>query len=440
MFFSKKADQALQKAQDKTELKQDYWSIVKRQFFKNRLAVWSLRFLYLLIFIAIFADFIANEKPLYCKIKGESYYPVLKSYAVSLGMAKPDTIFLLKRWDQHEYESVIFPPIAYSPTTLDKDNARYVGPMKERKLGKYQGRHYLGTDQLGRDVAAGMVHGTRVAMMVGILSMSIATLLGILLGALAGYFGDDRLRASRVRIWLNLLGFMAFIFYGFIVRGYSLADGLNGGHAFREMGITLGLFILFMGLANLLTIPLKRIPFLGTKKVIAMDILVMRLIEIISSIPVLILILAVLAVLSKPSIYYVMVIIGAVSWPGIAKFVRAELLRIRRLEYIEAAQALGYSEARIIFRHAIPNSLAPVLITVAFGIASAILTESFLSFLGVGVPPEQVTWGSLLNLSRQKITAWWLAIFPGFAIFLTVTLLNLIGEGLTEALDPRSKQ
>jgi peptide/nickel transport system permease protein len=215
---------------------------------------------------------------------------------------------------------------------------------------------------------------------------------------------------------------------------------LNGGHAFREMGITLGLFILFMGLANLLTIPLKRIPFLGTKKVIAMDILVMRLIEIISSIPVLILILAVLAVLSKPSIYYVMVIIGAVSWPGIAKFVRAELLRIRRLEYIEAAQALGYSEARIIFRHAIPNSLAPVLITVAFGIASAILTESFLSFLGVGVPPEQVTWGSLLNLSRQKITAWWLAIFPGFAIFLTVTLLNLIGEGLTEALDPRSKQ
>jgi len=114
-------------------------------------------------------------------------------------------------------------------------------------------------------------------------------------------------------------------------------------------------------------------------------------------------------------------------------------LRVRNLEYIEAAQAFGFSNFRIILRHAIPNALAPVLIAIAFGIASAILTESFLSFIGVGVPAEQVTWGSLLSLSRQYSSAWWLAIFPGMAIFFTVTIFNLLGEGLTDALDPRTK-
>jgi peptide/nickel transport system permease protein len=180
---------------------------------------------------------------------------------------------------------------------------------------------------------------------------------------------------------------------------------------------------------------------LGAKTAVPVDILVMRLIEIVTSIPVLILILAILAIIKTSSIYYVMAIIGAVSWTSIAKFIRAELLRVRSLEYIEAAQAFGYSEYRIILRHAIPNALAPVLIAVAFGIASAILTESFLSFIGVGVPPEQVTWGSLLKASRDAgIKAWWLAVFPGVAIFVTVTIFNLIGEGLTDALDPRLKQ
>ena len=136
----------------------------------------------------------------------------------------------------------------------------------------------------------------------------------------------------------------------------------------------------------------------------------------------------------------VMVIIGATSWTGIARFTRGELLRVRNLEYIEAAQSLGYSEWRTIFRHAIPNSLAPVLIAIAFGVAGAILTESFLSFLGIGVEAEVATWGKLLSLARKNFSAWWLALAPGFAIFITVTIYNLMGEGLTDALDPRLKQ
>jgi len=421
------------------EVPQDYWSIVRRQFAKNKLAVWSLRFFYGILFITVFADILANEKPLFCKIDGEIHFPVFRQYLVDLNMAKWEDKFVLKRWHEHKYEMAIFPPITYSPTTIDKKNLTYTSPFQEQKLSPYCSKHYLGTDVLGRDVASGMIHGTRTAMMVGLVSMSIATLIGIFFGALAGYFGDDRMKVSRIRIILNILAFILSIFYAFIVRGYDIADGLNKGQLFLQIGITVGIITaIFVG-ANLLASILKKIPFLGKKTLVAADLLIMRFIEVVNSVPVLILILCIVAIIKNPSLTYVMVIIGLVSWTGIAQFIRAELLRVRRLEYIEAAQAFGYSEWRIITKHAIPNSLNSVLITIAFGIASAILTESFLSFLGVGVPPEQVTWGSLLSLSREKFEAWWLAVFPGVAIFITVTIFNLIGEGLSEALDPRSK-
>jgi peptide/nickel transport system permease protein len=134
-----------------------------------------------------------------------------------------------------------------------------------------------------------------------------------------------------------------------------------------------------------------------------------------------------------------MVVIGVTSWTGIARYIRAELLKIRSLEYIEAANSLGFSNFRTLLKHAIPNALSPVLIAIAFGIASAILTESSLSFLGFG-SGDSVTWGSLLSSARQSPQAWWLAIFPGFAIFITVTVFNLIGEGLTDAMDPRLRK
>lgn len=432
-------DAAANGEQPKQEAAQDYWSIVKRQFKKNRLAVWSLRFFYVILFVAIFADFLANEKPLYCRIDGKTYFPVIQQYFVDLGFSSWDEKLQMKRWSDHQYESVLFPPITYSPTTIDKKNLSYTSPLVTQKLAPRMSHHWLGTDALGRDVAAGMIHGTRTAMLVGVVSMSIATLIGILLGAFAGYFGDDRMKVSRIRIWLNLLALFLAFFYAFIVRGYSMADGINKSGLFVELGKTFGLIALIFAAANLLVIPLKKIGFFGKKVTVAVDLLIMRFIEVVNSVPVLILILCIVAIIKNPSLVYVMIIIGAVSWTGIATFIRAELLRVRRLEYIEAAQAFGYSEWRTIIYHAIPNSLTSVLITIAFGIASAILTESFLSFIGVGVPAEQVTWGSLLSESRDKFQAWWLAVFPGIAIFATVTIFNLIGEGLSDALDPRSK-
>ncbi|MFT5054936.1 MAG: peptide/nickel transport system permease protein, partial [Oceanospirillaceae bacterium] len=108
-------------------------------------------------------------------------------------------------------------------------------------------------------------------------------------------------------------------------------------------------------------------------------------------------------------------------------------------EYIQAGRALGFDQTRVIFKHALPNGIAPALVVIAFGVAAAILIESSLSFLGVGVPPDLVTWGSLVSSGRENMGAWWLVIFPGLAIFLTVTVYNLLGEGLRDALDPRLK-
>jgi peptide/nickel transport system permease protein len=167
------------------------------------------------------------------------------------------------------------------------------------------------------------------------------------------------------------------------------------------------------------------------------DIVVSRLIEIMMTIPTFFLIIAIIAFL-PPSIYNIMVVIGLTGWMGIARFVRAEFLKLKQLDFITALRALGASHRRIIFLHMLPNAMAPVLVSTVFGIAGAILTESSLSFLGFGVPPPTPSWGDILSQSRDYIEfAWWLTVFPGLAIFVSITAYNLVGEGLRDAMDPK---
>jgi len=410
-----------------TQQNQSYAAIVKRQFKKNRPAVWAMRLLAVFAFIAIIADFIANEKPLYAKIEGQTYFPVLKSYAVGLGLSKWPADLAQAEWKDLKYDKVMWPLIPYSSGTLDLFNAQFKSPTDEQEnLPSKHFHHRLGTDDLGRDVLAGMIHGTRIAMLVGILSMTIATILGLFFGSLAGYFGDNGIKMPRANLIMSLFGLIVGIFYAFIAVQVNVLLGI---------GIVIAIILLF----NLIAIPLKKLKWFNKPMSVPMDILVMRLIEIMRSIPTLILILSIVAILT-PSIWLVMIVLGLVGWTGIARFVRGELLRVRNLEYIEAANSLGFSRARIILKHALPNSLTPVLIVIAFGIAGAILTESTLSFLGIGVPSDTITWGKLLSLGRQDISAWWLVLFPGFAIFITVTIFNLLGDGLADAIDPRLKQ
>lgn len=168
------------------------------------------------------------------------------------------------------------------------------------------------------------------------------------------------------------------------------------------------------------------------------DIVISRFIEIIMCFPTFFLILTILA-LWGPSLLSVMVVIGITSWPGIARIVRGEFMKLREMDFVSASRAVGARDAWIIVRHILPNSLAPVLVSATFGIASTILIESSLSFLGFGVQPPTPSWGDILSQSRDFMDfAWWLTFIPGFAIFITITAYNLVGEGLQEAIDPKS--
>jgi peptide/nickel transport system permease protein len=211
-----------------------------------------------------------------------------------------------------------------------------------------------------------------------------------------------------------------------------------GIDVFAQMvhGTTVALLVGFvsMGIAATIGITLGAVGgYLGGR----VDVLISRFTEVVMCVPTLILILAIRAILENPSIWHMMAIIGVTAWTGIARLARAEFLKLREADFVIAARALGVGWPRIIFRHILPNALAPVLVPITFGIASAILIESGLSFLGFGSPPPNPSWGTLLNSGWQNMNLWWLILFPGTAIFLAVLAYNLIGEGLQEATDPR---
>jgi peptide/nickel transport system permease protein len=168
------------------------------------------------------------------------------------------------------------------------------------------------------------------------------------------------------------------------------------------------------------------------------DVLIMRLVDVMLSIPTFFLILAVIAFLT-PSIWNIMIVIGLTSWMGVTRLVRAEFLSLRNREFVMASETLGARDSRLIFRHLLPNSLTPIIVSSVLGVASAVLVESGLSFLGLGVQAPQASWGNILTDGKEYIQfAWWLSLFPGLAILITVLGYNLLGEGLRDALDPRT--
>ena len=424
------------------------------QFKKDKIAVICLYLLFLLIGIAVLAPVIANERPLYAKYKGYTLYPAFSSES------RTDSIFKengsldevlqydITDWRTLDFKKVVWPLIPYSPEGMDRYNRDYVSPSGKQRFKNKDGeiteapkkfRHLLGTDGIGRDLASGLIHGTRISLMVGLVSMGIASLIGIILGALAGFFGDNKLKMPRIKYHFTLIGLFFGFFYGFGQRKYAISDGFSVGvvSGMVELLISTGIIILSVTVFRLIS-RLIKINKLQEETYVPIDTFVSRGIELLNSIPRLLLIITITAVVER-SIWIVMIIIGITGWTGIARFTRAELLRIRSLEFVQAAQSLGFSSARTIFKHALPNALAPVFVSIAFGIASAILIESGLSFLGIGVPDDIVTWGSLLNLGRQNLEAWWLIIYPGMAIFLTITIYNMIAEASRDALDPRLK-
>jgi len=439
---------------DKTNENFSFNKYAWNQFKKNKIALVSFYFLIILVFIAIFAPYLANDRPLYCEFEGNTLYPAFAEDTRTDSIFNNSGEFVkvlqydITDWRQLNLTKVVWAPIPYSPESMDRYNRDYASPGGKQRYKSPDGeildipnrfRHRLGTDGIGRDLASGLIHGTRISLMVGIVSMGIAALIGIILGALAGFFGDNKLKMKRIKYYFTLIGIFLGLFYGFGLRKYEISSGFNDGFSNGLFEITISLFW-FATVVIVMRFFSKFINLGSLKKEIyvPIDTFVSRGIELLNSIPRLILIITISAVV-EPSIWIVMVIIGVTGWTGIARFTRAEFLRIRSLEYIQAAQSLGFTSVRTIFKHALPNALAPVFVSIAFGIASAILIESGLSFLGIGVPDDIVTWGQLLNLGRQNLEAWWLILYPGIAIFLTITIYNMIAEASRDALDPKLK-
>jgi len=410
-----------------------YWSLVWQRFQKNRGAKWSFRAFVILLWVAALNPFIAGDVPIYTKIKGESNFPIVRQYLIDLGIAQPTIEYLNPdSWHEQKYDKAIFPIIPYSANYRDRDNVHYTSPFGPQKMKKNQAWHWLGTDSLGKDVAAGIIGGIRVALKVGLLSMLIAIIIGLFMGGLAGYFGDDGLRLPLLTILINGIALFLAIHFGFICRSYQLSLKEADGELFKSILIFLGILLLFNGLAKLL----QYLPILQKMVTVPLDMVIMRIIEVINSVPGLLLIIAFSAIFSTATLWPIILIIGFFNWTGIARFFRAELLKVRRMEYIQASKALGFSNWRILFKHALPNAIGPVIILVAFGIAGAILAEASLSFLGIGITSDvQVTWGTMLR--DRTISAWWMSIFPGLAIFVTILIFNLIGEGLKDAIDAK---
>ncbi len=291
------------------------------------------------------------------------------------------------------------------------------------------GLYLFGTDDLGRDVFARMMQGAWVSLTVGFVAVGIAVLIGIFMGGMSGYFGQNHVRVDQILAAIVLL----------LGGGLLTVGAIFSGAALFLMGSAYIAFSLCRK-KGLRKRPLPKWTKAFFAGAISIDTLIMRLVDIMLCFPSFFLILTVVALLPA-SIYNIMIVIGLTSWMGTTRFVRAEFLSLREQDFVTAARALGVSNRRIIFRHMIPNAIAPVLVSATIGIATAILTEAGLSFLGFGVPPPHATWGNILSDGKRFIfDAPWLTFIPGIAILIVVLCFNLFGEGLRDMLNPKLRE
>jgi peptide/nickel transport system permease protein len=350
------------------ELKKDksFWHGAFRALARRRGAALGLGFLTLLALAAYFAPLLANNKPLFIEYDGKAHFTAFRDLfpvnllfrpdAVSLRLqADPDWLLSLKILPDPKVGRFLLPPVPYSPLQQRLDDVSAAPSV--------QSKHYFGCDDNGRDVLSRMIHGAKVSLLVGLLAVGLSGLIGVAIGALAGFTGG----------WLDTL-------------------------------------------------------------------VLSRLMEVMACFPTFFLILTVVAVMDPKylNIWTIVLVIALTSWTGMARFARAEFIRLRGADFVSAAKALGASPLRLAVRHMLPNAVAPLLVNASFDMAGAVLFEAAISFLGVGVQPPDPSWGNILNLVTRYWDQWWLGLFPGAAIFLTVLSYNLLGEGVRDALDPRA--
>jgi peptide/nickel transport system permease protein len=391
-----------------TARRQAYWAIVGRAYWRSILARIATCWTILILLLTVFVPFIASEVPYVATINGKREFPLFRDLTAvdliwlvwgaavvaglvfylrtrtsdeeleklrsrrmrwfgvlmliatvaSIGIGIFKTDFLdVRNYHQMtrngELNDALFPPLRWGYADQE--------PLQADRIFEYPTKdHWLGTDGNGRDTLARLLWGARVVLEIGFVSELIAVAIGIVYGALMGYF------VGKV------------------------------------------------------------------------DILGMRFVEIVEAVPLLFLLITFIALFGR-QLFMIMVIIGVTGWTGIARFVRAEFLKLRQMDYVSAAKAMGLPLRNILFKHMLPNGLTPVIVTFTFGVAGNIVSESILSFVGIGIEPPTSSWGIMLNEAGNpgETFRWWLAIAPGLMIFLTVFAFNIMGEAMRDATDPR---
>ena len=394
----------------------------------------AVRGLGLLLALALLRDLVSNSCPLVCRIGGETFFPAFRTVFEPHEQVRwPAPLAEIARndaWREAKYEWSVFPPVAFRPGASG-NNQFGQPPLAALQVGCCRTfRHWLGTDGSGRDVAAGMVAGCRVALLTALVAMGMALAAGGLLGGLAGYFGDDRLRLRRGLLWANLLALPVAVFFALVPRWFFLTYQTGQAEWLRAAAVFAIIFLIFNGLAWALC----RWAWWAQRVTVPADFAIMRLADVFDSVPRLLLVVALAAISASgvPPVLWVVGIIGLFSWPDVARLLRAELLRVRELEFIQAARALGFSDWHVLRRHALPNALRPVLVAVSLGAAGAILLEAGLAFLGFTSGAAGASWGSLLHEARNHMTAWWTAVFPGLALCWTLLAFHALGDALAE--------
>ncbi len=325
------------------------WRDTSRALLRGRLTAAAAALLAALALLALTADLVASDLPVAASYEGKLY--VMPGLLRPAALRAHDNQSLRRTMDKARGDWAWMPLCEYGPEQQPK--------ILSDPPAAPDSAHWLGTDDRGRDVFARLVHGTRVSMLVGVLSVLLHVLIGLVVGTLAGYF-----------------------------RGRT-------------------------------------------------DLVMSRLVEIGMTFPGFFLLLAIMALMERTSLMAIVLVLGLTRWTGVARLVRAETLRLRELDFVTAARACGASPLRIIVRHILPNAMGPVIVNATFGVATAIVAEAALTFLGFGTPPPTASWGELLAQGYELQNRWWLILCPGLLLFATVTSLNLLGEGLRDALDPR---
>ena len=423
--------------------KLNLYQLTKQTLSNNRALKRVCQVFGVLIIVVILAPFLANDKPLACNYQGQWLFPAF-SWKQQVILPNQEIIHynMGRAWKFKNYDFAIFAPCSYSPNTIDADNAPCKNPFDKQLMElpnkqlvplplKY--RHWLGTTQNGTDVLSGIIHGTKISLSVGIFSMLIAALLGIGLGASAGYFGNSMLNMGYAQSILLLISTGTSWFYGFTVRASALSNAFQQGGLYLIIQLFLSFCIcgvivyLLSFIGKGIDVKLK----LNKTLHLPVDTIISRLIEILNAIPSLLLIIT-LSAIAKPSYTVLICIIGFLSWTNIARLTRTEFQKTKQLDYITSCKALGMSNFRMMYKHILPNVFPLILVQLVFGMAGAVLVESSLSFIGVGVPLDTVTWGSLLNEARDHFSSWWLVLFPGLCIFTLVYVYNKIGTELSK--------